>query len=84
MIVIGNVVPELAKLNLGFIVTRGLRIAGNNGATRTDMAALLALHAERPIAANIEAILPLAEAETAQQRVRAGGLHGRIVLTTEA
>lgn len=81
VVVIGNIVPELAQLNLGFIVTRGLRIAGNNGATRSDMAQLLALHAAGPITAQIDARLPLAEAETAQRRVRAGGLHGRVVLT---
>lgn len=84
VIVIGNIVPERARLNLGFIVTRGLRIAGNNGATRADMAELLALHAEAPIAAQIDTLMPLAEAEAAQQRVRAGGLQGRIVLSMES
>jgi acryloyl-coenzyme A reductase len=84
VIVIGNVVPERARLNLGFIVTRGLRIAGNNGATRSDMAQVLALHAQSPIRADIDAIMPFCEAEAAQQRVRAGGLQGRIVLTAES
>jgi acryloyl-coenzyme A reductase len=80
VVAVGNVVEARADLNLGYIITRGLQIAGSSGATRRDMAEVLALHAERPLHVPIVDALPLAEADRAQRRVLAGGLHGRIVL----
>lgn len=81
LVVVGNIVPEQVSLNLGFVITKGLSILGGSGATRRDMAELLALHAERPFHVAIDRVLPLAQAEEAQRAVQKGGLSGRVVLT---
>lgn len=78
--VVGNVTPQRAQLNLGLLIVMGLRILGAGGATRADMAAVLAAHAERPFSAAIDRTLPLAQADAAQRLVRAGGLAGRVLL----
>lgn len=80
IVTVGNVVPDRASLNLGYVITMGLTIRGGSGATARDMAELLALHRERPFEVPIDRMLPLAEAERAQRLVRAGGLEGRVVL----
>jgi acryloyl-coenzyme A reductase len=80
VVAVGNVVEARADLNLGYLITRGLQIAGSSGATRRDMADVLALHAERPFHVPIVDSVPLADADRAQRRVLTGGLRGRIVL----
>ncbi len=77
LVVVGNIQPERASLNLGYVITNGITIIGGSGATRTDMAKLFALG---PFESVIERILPLARADEAQRAVLAGGLRGRIVL----
>ncbi len=81
LVTIGNVSKEKVPVNLGYLITRGLQVIGSSGATPTDMAALLAFHAEHSLDFAIHAELPLDQAEDAQRMVRAGGLEGRIVLT---
>jgi D-arabinose 1-dehydrogenase-like Zn-dependent alcohol dehydrogenase len=80
MVVVGNIVAERVALNLGALITRGLSLIGGSGATRTDMAELLALHRTKPFVVAIDRVLPLSQADAAQRMVRAGGLKGRIVL----
>ncbi len=80
MVVVGNVTREKVGLNLGFVITRGLMIAGGSGASRDDMRGVLAMHAGRPFHFPIARTLPLGQAEEAQKLVKAGGLRGRIVL----
>jgi D-arabinose 1-dehydrogenase-like Zn-dependent alcohol dehydrogenase len=80
MVIVGNIVPERVALNLGALITRGLTLIGGSGATRNDMAELLALHRAKPFEVNIDRVLPLSQADAAQRLVRAGGLKGRIVL----
>jgi D-arabinose 1-dehydrogenase-like Zn-dependent alcohol dehydrogenase len=80
LVSIGNVVEARVELNLGYLISFGLQVTGSSGATRADMAALLALHARAPFTVPIQARLPLAEADRAQRLVRAGGLAGRVVL----
>jgi D-arabinose 1-dehydrogenase-like Zn-dependent alcohol dehydrogenase len=80
LVIVGNIQPETVALNLGYVITHGLSIQGGSGATRADMAALFALHAERPFRVAIDRRMPLARADEAQRLVRAGGLEGRIVL----
>lgn len=82
MVAVGNVVEARAELNLGYMITRGLQVTGSSGATRRDMAELLALHAARPFEVPVHARLPLDAADRAQRMVHAGGLSGRIVLVT--
>ncbi len=79
LVVIGNVAKARPELNLGYLVTRGIRICGSAGAAREDMRALLALHTESPLSVCVET-LPLERADEAQRRVRAGGLQGRLAL----
>jgi D-arabinose 1-dehydrogenase-like Zn-dependent alcohol dehydrogenase len=80
LVAVGNITGERIELNLGYIITFGLQITGSSGATRADMAALLAHHARSPLDVPIHARLPLADADRAQRLVVAGGLRGRIVL----
>jgi acryloyl-coenzyme A reductase len=79
MVICGNVVPEKVGLNLGYLITYGITLAGASGANRTEMAALLELHRREPLAFVAERV-PLASADAAQRRVKAGGLEGRLVL----
>jgi D-arabinose 1-dehydrogenase-like Zn-dependent alcohol dehydrogenase len=83
MVTVGNIAPDRVPLNLGYVITRGLTVIGGSGATPEDMQALLALRVTKPFQVPIHATLPLAEADQAQRLVRAGGLHGRIVLVPE-
>ena len=82
--IVGNIREARVELNLGYVIVRGLTVLSAGGATPDDMRALFDLHAESPLDVTIEAELPLEQAEEAQQRVRAGGLEGRIVLTMGA
>lgn len=86
IVIVGNVSRERASLNLGRAIIYGLHLHGSSGATAEDMAALLALHADKPLDLPKlrDRVLPLSEAETAQQLLRAGGLSGRIVLDCQA
>jgi D-arabinose 1-dehydrogenase-like Zn-dependent alcohol dehydrogenase len=80
LVFVGNVTPEKVELNLGYVITFGLTLRGGSGATRADMAALLALHQAKPFRVVVERTLPLSRADEAQRLVRAGGREGRIVL----
>lgn len=82
VVVIGNVVPtERLEVNLGFVIVRALRVVGSSGASPNDMADLLELRGGQPFAMTIEE-LPLEDAEDAHQRLRRGGVQGRLVLRT--
>jgi acryloyl-coenzyme A reductase len=83
-VVVGNVVAEKVPLNLGFVITRGLTIIGGSGATRAEMAAVLAMHAAIPFRIAVARVLPLFRADEAQRMLRAGGVEGRIVLVPES
>ncbi len=80
IVAVGNVVPTRAELNLGFIITRGLRIIGSSGASPANMAALLALRGDVPFQVPIEERVELERADEAQRAVRSGGRRGRIVI----
>jgi D-arabinose 1-dehydrogenase-like Zn-dependent alcohol dehydrogenase len=80
VVAVGNVVEARVDVNLGYVITRALRVVGSSGATRRDMDDVLALHAKQPFTMPIHASLPLADADRAQRAVVAGGLRGRIVL----
>lgn len=84
LVAVGNIVPERAELNLGYIITRGIRIAGSSGATRDDMKNVQDLHRARPFDLALHAELPLDRADEAQRLVHAGGLRGRIVLVLDS
>ncbi len=78
--VVGNVTADRVQLNLGFLIVMGLRVFGAGGATRVDMAAVLAEHATEAFEVPLHAVRPLAEGDAAQRQLRAGGVAGRIVL----
>lgn len=84
LVAVGNITGGRVELNLGYAITYGLQITGSSGATRADMAAVLAEHARRPFRVPIHARMPLADADRAQRLVAAGGLRGRIVLVPTA
>ncbi len=81
---VGNIDPEQASLNLGFVIVNGLSIRGPGGCTPKDIDGIVALHREKPLEFLIDRTLPLAQADDAQRLVRAGGLEGRIVLVPGA
>jgi acryloyl-coenzyme A reductase len=83
IVVVGNVVPEKVGINLGFLITKGLTILGGSGATRAEMAAVLAMHAETPFAIAVAKVFPLERADEAQRMLRAGGVEGRFVLVPD-
>lgn len=80
MIIVGNVVEEMATVNLGYVITRGLHIIGSSGATPADMKEVIELHTERAFMIQIHERMDLTQADRAQRLVRGGGLRGRIVL----
>jgi acryloyl-coenzyme A reductase len=80
LVVVGNVLAQKVALNLGFVITRGLTVIGGSGATRNEMTAVLAMHTATPFDFPIADVLSLSRADEAQRRVKAGGLHGRLVL----
>jgi acryloyl-coenzyme A reductase len=79
VVVVGNVVPKPVQLNLGYLITRGIELCGSSGATRDDMADVVALHCAHPFRFDTT-VISLDNAETAQRQVRAGQLRGRLVL----
>ncbi len=80
VVVVGNITDERSPLNLGHLITMGKSVLGPGGATRADMAALLAEHARIPLISIVTAELSLSEADAAQRRLLAGGGRGRVVL----
>ena len=80
LIVIGNIVQEKVAMNLGHVITKGLRIIGSSGATRSDMAELYELQGDRPFELTVTERLPLAEADRVQRALQDGGVRGRFVL----
>jgi D-arabinose 1-dehydrogenase-like Zn-dependent alcohol dehydrogenase len=81
LVAIGNIVDERVALNLGYVIVNALQVVGSSGASPADMAALFAFAGD--LSVPIAAEMPLADADEAQRRVSAGGLHGRIVLVAD-
>jgi len=79
VVFIGNVSQERLSLNVGLVIVKALRIIGSSGAAPGDMADLITLRGDRPFAMTVEE-MPLALAEEAHQRLRRGGVPGRLVL----
>lgn len=80
LVILGNVDPAPASLNLGRLIIYAVSILAGGGATPDDMRAVLAQHALTPFHLPVARRFPLAEADAAQRFVRAGGLRGRVVL----
>ncbi len=80
MVAIGNLEDRRVPLSIGKVILSGLRIAGSTGATRNDMAALLAFVDKHDLHPPIDTVMPLHDADNAMRKVRAGGLQGRVVL----
>ena len=80
LVLIGNVTPERAALNLGFVITRGIKIVGSSGATPNDMKKVVQLYQEQPFTTHIQHEWPLEKADQAQRLIQSGGQKGRIVI----
>jgi acryloyl-coenzyme A reductase len=80
LVAIGNIDDKKVSLSIGRVILMGARIAGSSGATRADMADLLAFAAAQGLNFVIHETMPLAQADQAMRKVRAGGLQGRVVL----
>lgn len=81
--VVGNVVEKRTELNVGYIVVNAIKILGPGGATRADMAEVLAMHRAKPFHVPIHRVFPLADADEAQRTTLGGGLRGRVVVVPE-
>lgn len=79
VIFVGNITQVRLSLNVGLVIVKALRIIGSSGASPRDMADLIELRGDQPFAMTITE-LPLDEAEAAHQRLRGGGVPGRLVL----
>jgi acryloyl-coenzyme A reductase len=79
MVILGNVLPEKVGLNLGYLITFGLTLRGASGANRAELARLVELHERDPFEIVVEEV-PLASADAAQRRLKAGGVVGRLAL----
>jgi acryloyl-coenzyme A reductase len=77
---VGNVSDSRVEVNMGRIVVGDVRICGSTGATRSDLAAVIALVEGSDIQFEIAREFPLHDAESAHAALRAGGVHGRLVL----
>ncbi len=83
LVAVGNIVPGRVELNLGYIITFGVRVIGSSGASAADMDALLDWTRSHPLAARIAKTVALSDADEAQRSLRAGGLEGRIVIVPQ-
>jgi len=79
VVFIGNVSQARLELNVGLVIVKALRIIGSSGAVPDDMADLLELRDGRPFQMAVEEV-PLKAAESAHDRLRRGGVAGRLVL----
>jgi acryloyl-coenzyme A reductase len=80
LVAVGNIVASRVELNLGYIITFGVRVIGSSGASSADMKALLSWLDTHPLAARIAQTMPLRDADRAQRLLKSGGLEGRVVL----
>ncbi|MCB9728233.1 MAG: alcohol dehydrogenase catalytic domain-containing protein [Deltaproteobacteria bacterium] len=80
LVTVGNIVDARVELNLGYIITFGIRVIGSSGASGADMEALLSWLGSHPIGLRIARTLELSRADEAQRLLRRGGLEGRVVL----
>ncbi len=80
VVLLGNVDPAPASLNLGRLIIFAVSILAGGGATRTDMVEVLAQHAKTPFHLPVAGRFPLERADGAQRLVRSGGLQGRVVI----
>ena len=83
LVVLGNVDPTPVSLNLGRLIIFAVSLLAGGGATRTDMAAVLAQNRITPFHMPVARRFPLHEADAAQRFVKAGGLEGRVVLDVQ-
>jgi D-arabinose 1-dehydrogenase-like Zn-dependent alcohol dehydrogenase len=80
VVIVGNITQERLDVNPGYLIVREASVAGSSGATRAELAEVLAWAAAgrlRPIVADR---LPLAAARDAQARLAQKGVVGRIVV----
>jgi NADPH:quinone reductase-like Zn-dependent oxidoreductase len=80
LVVIGNIDPMRAELQLGKLILTGLSVVGSSGAGDAEIAELLALHAASPLSPHFASDYPLADAEQAMRALQAGGVGGRHIL----
>lgn len=80
MALIGNVRGERYALNPGLLILKELRIVGSHTATEADLRTLFGWVKEGKLNPQVEAVLPLSEAQQAQQMLEAKRAFGRVVL----
>ncbi len=78
-IVAAAMVDEPVPLNQEWLTMTGVRITGTSVGTREEMAELLAIHRKEPLRMQIET-LPLEEINEGLERLRRGGVNGRLVI----
>jgi acryloyl-coenzyme A reductase len=80
VVVVGNVTASRIEINPGYCIMRELSVHGSSGATRAELAEVLAWAAGGRLVPVVAERVPLAEARRAQERLYARGAVGRQVL----
>jgi len=80
VVVVGNITASRIEINPGYCIMRELEVHGSSGATRAELAQVLAWAADGRLRPVVAERVPLAEARRAQERLYARGVVGRQVL----
>jgi NADPH:quinone reductase-like Zn-dependent oxidoreductase len=80
LVVFGGTAEVSAELDVRFVYLSWLSILGTTMGSSRDFAGLLRLVEAGALRPEIDTVFPLAEAEAAQDRLKAGGHFGKVVL----
>jgi D-arabinose 1-dehydrogenase-like Zn-dependent alcohol dehydrogenase len=84
MALVGNITGERVELNPGWMILREATVVGSRSASRAELAEVLAMAADGRLRPIIAERLPLDGARAAQERLRAKGVVGRLLLVPGA
>jgi NADPH:quinone reductase-like Zn-dependent oxidoreductase len=80
LVLVGNVTTERVEMNPGWAIMREVAVLGSASASRADLAQVLEWAVRGALEPVLAEVLPLERAREAQERLRAGGVVGRLVL----
>ncbi len=81
LVAVGGTSGFSAEVDIGRVVRHRLRVVGSMMGTKDDLQAVVDLCRDTGIRPTIDAVVPLADVSTAFDRMLAGGLTGKVVVT---
>jgi acryloyl-coenzyme A reductase len=81
IVVAGNVTPERAEVNPGWVILNEVTLTGSSGCTRRDLERVLAWVEEGAVRPVLAEVLSLERAADAHRRLEERGVVGRLVLS---